>query len=1266
MFKEGYNIEKNYYNKIILNNIKKLLKLFLLRRIKKNLLINLVNKKEVIFYIKLNKKQKNFYKKILFNLDSNVIDYIIKQEELGSYATTATTTSTTSPTSTAPATSNVSNSSLSSSAPTPADSITPSETSSTSESAPASITDADYRKLMNVLLQLRKVCNSVHLLEGVPHYDTYNYLNSSSPAFSEDFSSSPPLSPSATSSETSAFSENNPSTIPPHSVQREIVLNNLLEGSNKLIFLSKLLKMLKLKGHRVLIFSQFTSMLNILEDFLTLKNYKYLRLDGETNRIIRKLNIKKFNIKNRKKNYYYPDEEDSDDEERVEDAMDTSENYQSSKLGKKRQEDLEYKRKERQEEEELCKKLNLTRGYTDLTKENSSYIYEGKEDQEEEEEEEENDDYFIFLISTRAGGLGLNLTSADTVILFDSDWNPQVDLQAMERVHRIGQEKPVRIYRLLCYESIEERIINRANKKILLNDMIIEKKYKKKSKPEGEGDEKPEGEGEDYDEENDDELENDEETDDDDIVEENEDETLESAQIPIENSKSSNSSTMNKNELASLIRYGVKAIVNSSSGTSDQDPNDISDEDLAKILELHGRDATVTNNVDILKYKTFYEDKNLRSDQKEENVKTEEKSSISLMKEFFTTNTSTSSPTSSSSSSFNFLDIPLEPSLLENKKKKQDDIELKNIITEKRKRKDRITLVSGSGTGYGSFVPVLTKELELEERLNKQEVDYNNEKNEEKKSSRGWIHQPFCVLCSKGFKKSEEVQALKQQHEEQIKNLIEENKRNKKLEENKIEEEKNKLKKSKKSKKSQDYLNYLVEKSQENDKKRQENVKLLRTYYQELEQTLAIEQDAMMKCTFCPLNFHTSCASQAHLIKKKVANTPSLFLCPHHTCSDCHRSTASSGGLLFRCQGCLTSYCDDCLPADEVEDLERCHRYEKKNHYFSRQSYFILCKECCLQEGIQPMGILGDQKEKWKKYNKEKEEKLKIDKEKEVSPKETLEADEDAMALEEETEEKLEGEGEDLEEDEGEGEELEGEELEGEGEELEGDGDDILPTQLLRIHWKKFVPPSLPSLQSISPFPSAPPSPSSSPIPIKRKQEESEEEKIKRQVVEAEEKEEREEKFLSPHPKIQECSALDIYSLFLEHPSMKKLFKTYEYFYTEQNNQINNVTSSTASQLTAPPLHSVPILPSSSSILEKISLDYEKIKDKIIGEKYRSVNNLIREISFIFESNFYIYFTNKKYNFYKLKNNKQKIFYNFLIQNLEEYKKIIEKNSKLN
>ncbi|KIW99623.1 uncharacterized protein Z518_11036 [Rhinocladiella mackenziei CBS 650.93] len=82
---------------------------------------------------------------------------------------------------------------------------------------------------------------------------------------------------------------------------------------------------------------------------------------------------------------------------------------------------------------------------------------------------------FCFLLSTRAGGLGINLMTADTVIIFDSDWNPQADLQAMARAHRIGQLKPVSVYRLVSKETVEEEILERARNKLMLEFLTIQR-----------------------------------------------------------------------------------------------------------------------------------------------------------------------------------------------------------------------------------------------------------------------------------------------------------------------------------------------------------------------------------------------------------------------------------------------------------------------------------------------------------------------------------------------------------------------------------------------------------------------------------------------------------------------------------------------------------------------------------------------------------------------------------------------------------------------
>ncbi len=96
-----------------------------------------------------------------------------------------------------------------------------------------------------------------------------------------------------------------------------------------------------------------------------------------------------------------------------------------------------------------------------------------------------NSEYFCFLLSTRAGGLGLNLQTADTVIIYDTDWNPHQDLQAQDRAHRIGQKNEVRILRLITEESVEEYILERAHQKLDIDGKVIQAgKFDNKSTPE--------------------------------------------------------------------------------------------------------------------------------------------------------------------------------------------------------------------------------------------------------------------------------------------------------------------------------------------------------------------------------------------------------------------------------------------------------------------------------------------------------------------------------------------------------------------------------------------------------------------------------------------------------------------------------------------------------------------------------------------------------------------------------------------------------------
>lgn len=152
-----------------------------------------------------------------------------------------------------------------------------------------------------------------------------------------------------------------------------------IPGAGKLTKLDELLKDFKENNHRVLIFSQFTMVLDILEEYLTIRGHTYLRMDGST---------------------------------------------------------------------PVTERQSLINEYT------------------------EDNSIFIFLLSTKAGGLGINLTAADTVIIHDIDFNPYNDKQAEDRCHRVGQKKPVRIIRLLGEDTIEEGMYEIAQEKLNLEQQL--------------------------------------------------------------------------------------------------------------------------------------------------------------------------------------------------------------------------------------------------------------------------------------------------------------------------------------------------------------------------------------------------------------------------------------------------------------------------------------------------------------------------------------------------------------------------------------------------------------------------------------------------------------------------------------------------------------------------------------------------------------------------------------------------------------------------
>lgn len=273
-FDEWFDITSGDQDDII-KKLHKILRPFLLRRLKSEVEKDLPPKKETKLYIGLSQMQKDWYKNIL------------RKDFSG---------------------------------------INVSEDGSKSKN--------NRVRLLNIVMQLRKCCNHPYLFQGAE------------PG-------------------------------PPYTTGEHLVTN-----SGKMVLLDKLLKKLKEQGSRVLIFSQMTRLLDILEDYMLYRGHEYCRIDGSTNGDIRDEHIEAYNAPN------------------------------SSK--------------------------------------------------------------FVFLLSTRAGGLGINLATADVVIIYDSDWNPQMDLQAQDRAHRIGQKKPVRVFRFVTENTVEEKVVERAEAKLQLDALVIQ------------------------------------------------------------------------------------------------------------------------------------------------------------------------------------------------------------------------------------------------------------------------------------------------------------------------------------------------------------------------------------------------------------------------------------------------------------------------------------------------------------------------------------------------------------------------------------------------------------------------------------------------------------------------------------------------------------------------------------------------------------------------------------------------------------------------
>jgi len=334
-FMDAFNLTLGKVDKKVMDDSRKLLELIMLRRMKdsKGVNLGLPPKREVVLSLPLTPMQRFWYKRLLTRLDKGLLEDLFKgakekeeaalQEERQALSSEEEQLESV-------------EEGLESENPEKIEDSWKEAKTIMEQSIQAKTTG--WQKLMNLLMQLRKCCNHPYLLPGAAPEPYFSGMH-------------------------------------------------VMLASSKFIILDRLIDELCIKqGRKVLIFSGFTKMLDVVEEFLALKGgngekFHYSRLDGSTCRARRNLEIRLFNG------------------------------------------DPQYK---------------------------------------------------IMLLSTRAGGLGINLATASDVVMLESDWNPQADLQAQARAHRIGQVNEVTVYRLITQGTVEEQMMGRIRKKLYLSAKVTE------------------------------------------------------------------------------------------------------------------------------------------------------------------------------------------------------------------------------------------------------------------------------------------------------------------------------------------------------------------------------------------------------------------------------------------------------------------------------------------------------------------------------------------------------------------------------------------------------------------------------------------------------------------------------------------------------------------------------------------------------------------------------------------------------------------------
>merc|ERR1711988_1135156 len=464
-----------------------------------------------------------------------------------------------------------------------------------------------------------------------------------------------------------------------------------------------------------------------------------------------------------------------------------------------------------------------------------------------------------------------------------------------ERAHRIGQTKPVRVMRLVTKKTVEERIVSRAQKKIIMSSLVAEKQTSR----------------------------NGDEEEDDDIDDELDDKKEISHELEEEDD---GGNALSKQDVLSMLKGGMSSIYN----TGDTDEQ-ITEDELDIIL---GRKEASKEEMDRLTLKASTSATSLNSE--------EENGSTTANLEKGGNSSKDETDLFETALALEEVNVrELDGVIVQKKRGRQSSSDIhnltdENIVTGKRQRVDRVVMVSSKGSGLTGVkaIPMLAahmKDDDDDEKVSKTITSTGR--------TREWKHCRNCMICKEyGGPTAAEIREEKEREEQERREAEEK------------EQEEAAKKKGKGKGKGKKGKGAPPKKGK--NKKSAEEENLEETPPVKVPLTDEEYGAKFMTCIYCPNSFHVKCLSDFGYYNEinDIAYADMRSICFHHSCCMCKRGTAAAGGMLFRCLECPRAFCEDCVEQDSIECLGRNKIYESEYGYRTKQGYYIRCHMCLTEQ----------------------------------------------------------------------------------------------------------------------------------------------------------------------------------------------------------------------------------------------------------------------------------------------------------------------------